>query len=243
MASIEKLEKLVSGIPTPMVEKLTEYVRKNDPNSISATTLKDLRFTQTESITIRDAIKDIKDGPLLAAYLNLLSKINEQKKSTDTKLVISGDFVNANADYTHETIYQMVNRAESEITIIGYWMYEIQDLLGELSKLQKEKGLRIRFIMDSAKKWRRQILRHWNEERRPEIFEPSPDHVKSLHAKIIIIDRSEVLVTSANLTTNAMEDNIEAGIWTTKSNMVESCLDVFDEFEQNGSIIRSKNRI
>lgn len=243
MTNIENLEKLASVIPTPSLEKLAEHVQKNDPVAVSITALKDLQFTQAEALTIRDIIKDVKDGPLLASYLNLLSKINEQKKSIDAKLVISGDFVNANADYTHETIYQMVNRAKSEITIIGYWMYDIQDLLTELNRMQEEKGLRIRFIMDSAKKWRKQILKQWNEKRRPEIFEQNPDQVKSLHAKIIIIDRSEVLVTSANLTTNAMKENIEAGIWTTKRNIVEACLDVFDEFRQNGAITRSKKGI
>ena len=237
------LEKIVSAIPTSKVKKLVEYIANNDLDSMSATVLKDLRFTQSESIIIRDAISDIRDGSLLAATLNLLLKINTNERITDTKLVISGNFVNADADYTHETIYRMINRAESEITIVGYWIYDMQDLLKELSNLQEKKDLRIRFIMDSAKKWKKQILQYWSEKRRPEIFESDPKYVKSLHAKIIIIDHSEILVTSANLTTNAMEKNIEAGIWTSKSSMIESCLSVFDEFERSGIIRRSKNRV
>lgn len=240
MVNIEKLERLVSEIPTPSLQRLMKYVQKNDPRSITTTILKDLPFTSSEVVIVRDAIDGATDGPLLAAYLELLMKIIDQEKSTDVKLVISGDFVNANADYTHETIYQMINRAKSEITIIGYWIYGIQDLLSELSRLQEEKDLRIRFIIDSASKWKKQILRQWNPKRRPEIFEQNPDQIKALHAKVIIIDHSEILVTSANLTVNALKANIEAGIWTTRRNIIESCLSVLDEFEKNGKIIHSR---
>lgn len=243
MTSIMDLEKLVSEIPAHKVEKLVKYVSKRDPSSIPTTALNDLLFTQTESSMIRNAIKTTNDGSLLAVALASLSKLREAKNLLDTKLVVSGNFANSNADYTHETIYQMVNRAKSEITIVGYWMYDIQDLLIELSKLQEEKGLQIRFIMDSAKKWREQIFQQWNEEFRPEIFEPNPDRVKLLHAKIIIIDNTEMLITSANLTINAMEKNIEAGIWTSKPKIVEACLNVLDEFEENGDITRSKVQV
>lgn len=240
MVHIDKLERIVSEIPTPSLKRLAAYVQKNDPRSVSTTVLKDLLFTSSEASIVKDAIQDTKDGHLLAAYIDLLIKANDQEKSTDVRMVISGDFVNANADYTHETIYQMINKAKSEITIVGYWIYDIQDLLSELSRLQEEKNLRIRFIINSANKWKKQILKQWNPKCRPEIFEQNPNKIKSLHAKIIIIDRSEILVTSANLTINALKENIEAGIWTTKKNIINSCLNVLDEFETNGTITQSR---
>lgn len=244
MIDITKLENLVAEISTSKIEKLAAYVQKNEPASISKIVLKnDLQFTSSESHKIKYIIKDIKDGEILSVSLRLMLKILTSKKSKSNKLVISGNFYKSNADFTHETIYQMINRAKSNIVIVGYVMYDIQDLLGELNKLQEEKNLKIKFIMDSAKKWRRQILQKWNKNNKPEIFEANIDQIKALHAKIIIIDHAEILITSANLTINAMEKNIEAGIWTSDQDIINSCYSVFKEFEENGSIRRQvKNR-
>jgi phosphatidylserine/phosphatidylglycerophosphate/cardiolipin synthase-like enzyme len=38
--------------------------------------------------------------------------------------------------------------------------------------------------------------------------------IKQLHAKLYLVDRKEVIVTSANLTRGGFEGNIEAGIWS-----------------------------
>ena len=58
-----------------------------------------------------------------------------------------------------------------------------------------------------------------------------------MHAKIILIDRSEVLVTSANLTSSAMENNIEAGIWTKDKDIITACYNSIDDLERSGRIV------
>lgn len=242
MINVTELENLVAEISAFKIEKLAAYVQRNDPSSISIVVLKDdLQFTTSESRMIKNTIKNIKDGIMLSISLRLLLKIMDDKKTKASKLIMSGNFYKSNADFTHETIYQMINRAKTNIIIIGYAMYDIQDLLVELNRLQEEKNLKVRFIMDSAKKWRKQILQKWNKNNKPEIFEANVDHIKALHAKIIIIDHAEILITSANLTINAMEKNIEAGIWTSDQGIIDSCYGVFKEFEKNGSIRRQVN--
>ena len=223
---------------TSKIKNLIQYVQITDPASLSVTNLEEnLGFTPSEALRIIDSVGNTHDGKLLATSLELVLKLNSIKRSKPIRLVMSGNFYKSKADYTHETVYQMINRARHSIMIVGYWMYDIQDLLGEISTLQEERGLRITFIMDSAKRWRRQILRAWNKKYKPDILEPSTDHVKTLHAKIIIVDKSEILITSANMTINAMEKNIEAGIWTSDQDIVDSCRAVFDEFKENGTII------
>ena len=61
--------------------------------------------------------------------------------------------------------------------------------------------------------------------------------MKRLHAKMIIVDDKECLITSANLTKNAMEVNIEAGIWTCDKKIIEDSINVLKELKNEGTII------
>ena len=157
---------------------------------------------------------------------------------------MTGKFKRRGVDYTYETVFQMINRAKFGITIIGYWVYDMQDFFKELNRLQEEKEgkLEIQFILDSGSKWRQRIEKNWNKKYLPKLFEVNKEEVKkkvvkTLHAKIIIIDDSEVLITSANLTINAMEENIEAGIWSNDKNLIEDCTKIFKNFIERKIII------
>ena len=50
-----------------------------------------------------------------------------------------------------------------------------------------------------------------------------------VHAKVFVADRRQVLLTSANLTGNAMEKNMEAGILVTGGRLPMMVADHFDE--------------
>ena len=57
------------------------------------------------------------------------------------------------------------------------------------------------------------IQSNWDDEKPfPEIF-TYKDKKSSLHAKVLIIDSKEILITSANMTGRAMQRNIEMGIY------------------------------
>ena len=215
------------------VERLATFVRDADMVSLTAMDIEDLGFTPTESHQISKSIKQVKMGEVLSAFL----KMTHDKRSVSQKtvrLVVTGDIMTADADYTHETIYQMINRARSSITVVGYWMYNVQALIEEMSSLQIEKNLNIKFVLDSAPKWKRQIMRAWNKKCRPAIFEADSTRTKALHAKAIAVDRNELLITSANLTINALAENIETGIWTSDRNVIDSFHDVLQELEESG---------
>ena len=82
-----------------------------------------------------------------------------------------------------------------------------------------------------AIKWKDIIVNGWPVGYSPKIFGINPKQdkgkvkkLKKIHAKMIIIDDKECLITSANLTENAMETNVEAGVWTRDKKIVEdSC--------------------
>jgi len=60
--------------------------------------------------------------------------------------------------------------------------------------------------------------------------------VHSLHAKIYMIDRKEVIVTSANLSQGGIDDNYEAGVWLNDPHVIRDICAYVDglyRFRQN----------
>lgn len=233
MTSLKQMENMVREIPQHKIEKLLEYVKGKKPSILSITTIQeDLELTSSEAREIKKIFSQTDDGNILSISINSILQNQSSQDKIKTKLVMTGKFKRKGVDYTHETVYQMVNRAKFRITIIGYWVYDMQDFFKELSRLQEEKegNLEIRFILDSGTKWKSRIMKNWNKKYLPELFEVDKKQVKTLHAKVIIIDDSEMLITSANLTINAMEENIEAGIWSNDKNLIEDCTKIFKNF-------------
>ncbi len=246
MISFKQMESTVKNIPQHKIEKIIEYLKDKQPSTLSITTIEeDLGLTSSEGRDIKKIFSTTDDGNILSLAINAISQNQLSKENIKTKLIMTGKCTRLGVDYTHETVYQMINRAKFRIIIIGYWVYDMQDFFKELSKLQEEKKgkLEINFILDSGSKWKQRIEKNWNKKYLPKLFELNKEkidkkEVKTLHAKIIIIDDSEVLITSANLTINAMEQNIEAGIWSNDKNLVEDCTEIFNDFEKQKITIK-----
>lgn len=237
MVNISEFEDIARSISTEKIERLASASVDCDITNISIDSLREeFGFTPSESIQINNIVRSSNKSDIFAASLRLALRINEIKDSRINKLVMTGGFYN-DARPTHETIYQMINRAESSIVIVGYVIHEIQDLLKTISRCQEAKHLRVKFIMNLARKWRHQILKNWNSTYSPDILSTNKKYVKTMHAKIILIDRSEILITSANLTSSAMENNIEAGIWTKDKDIITACYNSLDDLERSGRIV------
>ena len=76
----------------------------------------------------------------------------------------------------------------------------------------------IKFIFDGTSDARRIIRKNWGEEKPyPKIFtykgEERVGYQSWLHAKVLIIDSKEILITSANMTGRGMQRNLEMGIY------------------------------
>ena len=68
-----------------------------------------------------------------------------------------------------------------------------------------------------------------------------PD-INKLHSKVILIDNTEILITSANMTKTAMDDSIETGIWTKDKKIINACRDIFSKFIEDGVFV-PKNEV
>jgi phosphatidylserine/phosphatidylglycerophosphate/cardiolipin synthase-like enzyme len=129
---------------------------------------------------------------------------------------------------TFQVINEMLRQATDSVLIVGYSLFlkgELaRDLVGRLSALSSL-GVDVVFIVD--RRYRgyandgqeghsvREIQQMWpRNARRPSIYSWSSDEEPSskLHAKVLLIDSRDLLVTSANLTGAGMETNLELGV-------------------------------
>jgi phosphatidylserine/phosphatidylglycerophosphate/cardiolipin synthase-like enzyme len=113
-------------------------------------------------------------------------------------------------------------REIGEILIVGYSltaengtvMRGIIDLLGDAAK--KRASITIILHRDDAGENRRNLLDAWDiHAKKPRILTWDPPHehpYTKLHAKTMVVDRLDALVTSANFTFHGLESNLELGL-------------------------------
>lgn len=58
-------------------------------------------------------------------------------------------------------------------------------------------------------------------------------HTALLHAKMVIIDQAEVLVSSANLNHTHLEKEFNAGIWTNDADLVAEAVGFYDNYRKS----------
>jgi len=244
--SKKQIEKFVIQIPKDTRELIINYLKEKIPDTLEPSVVQDdCKLTSSQAYALQQICKQTKDGNLLSLTIDAVSQINEQTNDEITKLVMSGDFLHRHVNSTHAQIYEMIGRSESTITIIGYWVHDMQEFFKELDKLSK--NIKITFILnhENIEQHSSQIEKNWNGKYRPEIYylnreKYSVDTLNKLHSKVIIIDNKEILITSANMTKTAMEKNIETGVWTKDKKIINACIEIFGQFIKDGVFVPKK---
>ena len=115
-------------------------------------------------------------------------------------------------------------------TAEGTFMAEVQDQLAVASR--NRSLVRVVLHQDDHENNRRQLLKGWDvKAREPEIYtwDPPDDHpYTKLHAKCLVVDRREMLVTSANFTFHGLESNIELGLLVRNRPLATAVVERFD---------------
>lgn len=113
-------------------------------------------------------------------------------------------------------------RAGGEVLLVGYSVtaddgsptLEIIKLLADASRDQAQ--IRVVLHKDTEEKNRQNLLANWGAFAvKPTIYTWEPrlgGPYRKMHAKVLVVDRVEVLVTSANLTYHGLSENIELGL-------------------------------
>lgn len=156
---------------------------------------------------------------------------NERAESTRTQVVWSGPEVEGSyVRATREVVREIVRNSKREVIVVGYWLAGREDgegIIHELIQLLSEavtRGVVLTVILDERQRAdgtdnRRILSDLWPDSTPfPRLLTwripPGERHLK-LHAKVMVADGNDALVTSANLTWYAMDRNIEMGIRVT----------------------------
>lgn len=162
-------------------------------------------------------------------YLLVSSALMANQGDRSELVVTAPPSFSVKARSTVNTVSSMILRAQNSILITGY---SLSGYFGDLvdCMIQKSKsGVLIKFFANGLEgqaefekllKYRGRFLRIYN-------YQKPKDPMSSLHAKVICVDQSKTLITSANLSYHGQEGNIEMGTYIESATIARQVDEVF----------------
>lgn len=208
-----------------------------------------------ESVTsLRKALKptSLTAKELALTLSATIAGIEAGRSAPDIHLVWTGpDTASPSPRDTLPQMLEMIGRARQRILVVTYAAFKVKPLMEALLEANR-RGVDLMIVVETAddsagqlthaawKAFPAQLLRkgcvwHWPLEFRQKNSAGLPG---KLHAKCLVIDASEVLVSSANLTNDAMERNIELGLRCTCDSTAEQIARAFDGLADRGILKR-----
>lgn len=191
-----------------------------------------------------------------------LAKKREEFVQQDFDLAFSGPPVQGTPVFDTPTMVQsLFGNATCDVLIASYVFRSAASVLKCLvEKHDADSNFRVRFIVDLShqrKNWGEPLpivaarfkkeffADHWPGERYPEIWhdprvfnESDPTKRGVMHAKVVVIDNTFALVTSANFTEAAHHRNIEAGVLFKSVRQVARVRSYFEGLMSTGQLAR-----
>lgn len=175
------------------------------------------RYSGTDGSGFADILEAVAEG----ARVERTSHPTTEVVWTGPK--VEGSYLRA----TRQVVQDIINGAHQELLVVGYWIAGkgdqegiIRDVIGLIADAAA-RGVGVTMVLDSGEKTygknNRDVLTElWPADHAlPELLTwvvpESEKHVK-LHAKVLVADRRDALVTSANLTMHALDRNMEMGV-------------------------------
>lgn len=208
------------------------------------TTLHDLDFTPNQ----------------IAKTLESIVAGRQRERSIIPDLVVSGpDVPGVPTSDTHAVVQTLFQEAQLEIILAGYAFHNGRLLFERLAEQKRlSPKLRIIFHVDVPRRagdtsTPESIIlryadefrtRHWPWRPFPEVFfDPRALNVDSharasLHAKVVVVDRSKLFLTSANFTEAAQQRNVEMGLLSRSTHLAEQVASYFEGLRQSGHLQR-----
>jgi hypothetical protein len=192
--------------------------------------------------------------------LHAIIASRERDQTLMPDLVVSGPEVPGvpTAD-TYAVVQSLFQEAETEIVLAGYAFFNGRMLFQRLAEHKaKCPGLRIIFHVDVPRKYGDTTSadsliikyatefreKHWPWEPFPEVYfdaralDTDSKLRASLHAKVVVIDRKKLFLTSANFTESAHEKNIELGLLCAVPYLAERVCAYFEALRNSGQLQR-----
>jgi len=176
------------------------------------------------------------------------------KKDPHPELVVTGpDLGGVRSRDTRVVVREMFESARRSVLIVGYAFYGSDWIFKPLAeRMVSNSGLTVRIIVNvhperglsaeqTVRKYGEDFLRtSWPFQPQPEIYyspgslEDQGSGLGSVHAKLIVVDRTRVYLGSANFTTAAFHRNLEAGIRLRSAEIGQELTTYFDQMIGSG---------
>lgn len=247
MTDLIELTRILKSIPIIKLREISLYISDKKNSELSIADMEtSLSINSSDMENIKKLFVNFHN---LNSYSILIDTFLENQIHNGvliTKLVVTSNIHHQGVSSTHDEIFKMLYNARNKIIVVGFWVYSFPQFFETLQKIQveSEHPIDIEFYFNDTKKWKNTILNGWPIGFVPKIFGINTEHdkgkvkkMKRLHAKMIIIDDKECLITSANLTENAMETNIEVGVWTCDKKIVKDSINFLKQLKNDGILI------
>lgn len=137
--------------------------------------------------------------------------------------------------------------ASRSLLVVGYSVTTDPDMSGLATKTLMAmgeaagRGVRVTAVLHRKEANRTALLRAWKKSApEPDLYtwpEQADDRMASLHAKVLVADRTDALVTSANLTFHGFAGNVEMGIRVTGP-PAATISKVFETLIRSGELVK-----
>ena len=163
--------------------------------------------------------------------IGLCVNVYSGKEAEKAELAITAPIsVKLKARKINEVITNMIQDSQKSITLTGY---SVSDYFSEMIDLiisKSQQGIYVRLYLNDYEKHKTNLKRLMDlrtKHLRVFDYQKQDDEMAALHAKTIVVDEKELLVSSANLSYHGMQGNVEMGIRLVsedKAKQVESLL-------------------
>lgn len=213
-----------SRIPLPLAKKLIALLRRDSSLWHAPASCKQQCGLNSELAALfQKLVRQSSSAKELAITLETGSFFIHKNQERNSRFVWSGPaHVLPDARKTEQVLLDLIQTAQQQILLVSFAAYKIPPLLHALEQALA-RGVQIRFILENKNDSAGQLSHsadkafetlkdaafyHWPLEKRPRNKSGNP---AKMHAKCAVSE-SAFLITSANLTQDAIDHNIELGI-------------------------------
>lgn len=198
---------------------------------------------------VRQANEQHRTPRELAFALQTACAINAYYRSAPIlELVLSGPvFPPFDVRRTDEALLQLIQVASNKLTLMSFALYRLDRLTSALADAVK-RGVRVRMFVDAKALKRADAVslygQHLRENMQFFVWSANPQENDIpresgvFHAKAAIADGYRLLVSSANLTENAMTANLELGVLIEGGDIPARVEGIFDNYLDRGFFVR-----
>ena len=224
--------------------------------------------SMAEADRLAKRLSNLEDGGStisgIAETLDILASAIEGRPAIEdlVDIVATGPEISgiSNRD-TSAVVGDLFRQAERSVTVVGYAVHQGAKIFWDLAdRMQSRPDLHVRMCLDIKREigdtsapeeivrrfLHRFRMTQWPQQKRlpemyfdPRALAPDQNGRSALHAKCVVVDQRELLVSSANFTEAAQTRNIEIGLLVRSSTLAMKLEGFYQQLIESGLLNRA----